>query len=147
MNSYTIVLESEPSADVTVTINDPTDNTDVTAEPARDLTFTSTDWNTAQTVTVNAAHDADATNETATVTHTVSSSDSNYQGATADSVTVTVTDDDQAGVMVSDSALGVAEGGTNSYTIVLESEPSADVTVTINDPSDNMDVTADPARA
>ena len=143
-NSYTIVLESEPSADVTVTINDPTDNTDVTAEPA-DLTFTSTDWNTAQTVTVSAAHDADATSETATVTHTVNSSDSNYQGATADSVTVTVTDDDQAGVMVSDSALGVAEGGSNSYTIVLESEPSADVTVTIIDPTDNTDVTAEPA--
>ena len=143
-DTYTIVLDSEPTADVTVTINDPTDNTDVTADPVS-LTFSSTDWSTAQTVTVSAAQDADATGETATVTHTVSSSDSNYGSATADSVTVSVTDDDQAGVMVSDSALGVAEGGTNSYTIVLESEPSAAVTVTINDPTDNTDVTAEPA--
>ena len=61
--TYTIVLESQPTADVTVTINDPS-NTDVTAEPAS-LTFSSTDWNSPKTVTVNAAQDADAEDETA----------------------------------------------------------------------------------
>ena len=66
--TYTIVLDSQPTATVTVTINDPTDNTDVTADPAS-LTFASTDWSTPQTVTVNAAQDADADeNDTATVT-------------------------------------------------------------------------------
>ena len=44
---------------MTVTINDPSDNTDATADPAS-LTFSSTDWNSPKTVTVNAAQDADA---------------------------------------------------------------------------------------
>ena len=77
--TYTIVLDSQPIASVTVTINDPS-NTDVTAEPAS-LTFSSTDWNTPKTVTVSAAQDADAEDETATVTHTVTSTDSSYSGA------------------------------------------------------------------
>ena len=57
--TYTIVLDSQPTANVTVTINDPTDNTDATADPAS-LTFASTDWSTPQTVTVSAAQDNDA---------------------------------------------------------------------------------------
>ena len=47
-----------PTDDVTVTVNVPTDNTDVTAEPAS-LTFSTTrTGTTAQTVTVSAAEDA-----------------------------------------------------------------------------------------
>ena len=142
--TYTIVLDTQPTADVTVTINDPTGNTDVTADPA-DLTFSSTDWSTPQTVTVHAAHDADAVNDTATVTHTVTSTGTSYSSAAASSVDVTVTDDDTAGVTVFETALTVAEGGSGTYTIVLDTQPTADVTVTINDPTGNTDVTADPA--
>ena len=67
---------------------------------------------------------------------------SNYSGATADSVAVSVTD---AGVSVSEASLTILEGGDGTYTIVLDSEPTADVTVTINDPTDNTDVTVAPA--
>ena len=254
--TYTIVLDSEPTATVTVTINDPTDNTDVTVDTVS-LTFSSTDWNIPQTVTVRAAQDNDTSNETATVTHTVSSTDSSYSSASANSVavsisdddpdvtvsfgamsytvaegdmvsvtvtlseapgrpveipitatdqdgasspadytgvpasvtfgptemsqtitfeaatdaldddgesvllgfgtalpagvsegataetTVTITDDDTAGVTVSKGLLTIAEGSSGTYTIVLDSEPTATVTVTINDPTDNTDVTVD----
>ena len=58
--------------------------------------------------------------------------------------TVSITDDDGAGVSVSESSLTIAEGSSGTYTIVLDSQPTADVTVTINDPS-NADVTAEPA--
>ena len=44
--------------------------------------------------------------------------------------TVTITDDDTRGVTVSPTALSVPEGGNASYTVVLKSEPTADVTVT-----------------
>ena len=256
--TYTIVLDSEPTATVTVTINDPTDNTDVTADQAS-LTFSPTDWSMPQMVTVSAAHDNDTDNETATVTHSVTSSDSSYSSASANSVavtvtdddpdvtvsfgamsytvaegdpvtvtvsldlapgreveipitatdrggatspadytgvpasvtfspteteqtitfratqddedddgesvllalgtplpagvtagttaatTVTITDDDTPGVSVSRASLTIAEGGSGTYTIVLDSEPTATVTVTINDPTDNTDVTADQA--
>ena len=62
---------------MTVTINDPPGNTDVTADPAS-LTFSSSDWSSQKTVTVEAAQDVDAADETATVTHTVTSTDTSY---------------------------------------------------------------------
>ena len=46
-------------------------------------------------------------------------------------VTVTVTDNDDAAVtVVPDTGLPVGEGGTGTYTVVLDSEPSGAVTVT-----------------
>ena len=64
---------------------------------------------------------------------------------TTTTTTVNITDDDGAGVSVSDSSLDHRGGQSGTYTIVLDSQPTADVTVTINDPSDNTDVTAEPA--
>ena len=58
-------------------------------------------------------------------------------GATPDGVTagttatVTITDDDTAGVTVSESALSIDEGGSGTYTVVLDSEPTANVTVAV----------------
>ena len=67
-------LNTQPSGDVTVTINDPS-NADATAEPAS-LTFTTTKWNDEQTVTVSAAEDDDAIDEAAVIiSHTVSGGD------------------------------------------------------------------------
>ena len=126
--TYTIVLDSQPTADVTVTINDPS-NTDVTAEPAS-LTFSSTDWNTPKTVTVDAAQDADAENETATVTHTVTSTDSKYSGASANSVTVTITDDEvPVTVSFGQANYTVAEGDPVSVTVTLSADPERTVVI------------------
>ena len=86
--TYTVVLDTEPTGDVTVTIQDPTDNTDVIAGPAS-LAFTDQNWDTAQTVTVSAAQDDNAGDETATITHTVAGYGT---VTTADDVTVAVAD-------------------------------------------------------
>ena len=128
--TYTIVLDSQPTADVTVTINDPSGNTDVTADPA-DLTFSSSDWSSEKTVTVDAAHDTDAEDETATVTHTVTSSDTSYSSATANSVIVTVTDNDdpQVTVQFAQAAYTVAEGGTQAVTVRLSADPERTVVI------------------
>ena len=56
-DSYTVALDTEPTATVTVTVAGHA-GTDVTPNPAT-LTFTSTTWSTAQTVTVTAGDDAD----------------------------------------------------------------------------------------
>ena len=139
--TYTVVLNTKPTADVTVTIDDPS-NTDVTIDPVT-LTFTPDNWDEPQTVTVTAAEDDDELHETATVTHTVSGG--NYDSVTPSDLTVIVHDDDGTpGVTLSDASLTVAEGGEVTYTAVLDAQPTADVTVTINDPS-NTDVTTDPA--
>ena len=128
-STYTIELGFKPSGNVTVTIVDPTEtDTEVTTEPTS-LTFTDTNWHMPQTVTVNAGHDdADTTNDTATITHTVAGA--NYGSAMVSEVAVTVTDDDSVGVSFSPTALTIAEGASGTYKVKLNSQPTADVTVT-----------------
>ena len=142
--TYTVVLDTEPAGNVTVTVNDPTDNTDVTADPAT-LTFTDQNWNVAQTVTVSAAQDGDAADETATVTHTVASTaDADYQGISTADVAVTLEDDAPETVTVSyeQGVYTVAESDDSSTTEVeenkatvkvkLSADPERTVTIPVN---------------
>ena len=107
--SYTVVLTSQPSGNVTVTPSR-TGSTDVTVSTSP-LTFTPQNWSTAQTVTVQTAQDADALNDTATVSHAVSGAD--YGTVTAAAVAVTVTDDEtvSTGVVLSVNPATLTEGG------------------------------------
>ena len=140
--TYTVKLNTQPSGDVTVTVNDPTDNMDVTAEPAS-LSFSTTDWATEQTVTVSAAEDDDSTQDTATVTHTLTGGD--YASFAASNVVVTVTDNDTPGVSVSPLSLTVGEGSTGTYSVVLNTQPSGNVMVAIS--SNNTEVTVPPSSS
>ena len=133
-DTYTVVLDSEPTAEVTVAIAGHAD-TDITLSGATltndAMTFTAENWDAAQTVTVTAKEDDDAVDEEeATLTHTVTGT-GEYAGVTADSVTVTITDDDTAGVTISESALTIDEGASDTYTVVLDTKPTGDVTVPI----------------
>ena len=94
--SYTVVLDSEPTATVTVTVAGHA-GTDVTRTPGT-LTFTTSNWDTAQTVTVTAGDDADTTDDSVTLTHSAASTDTGYSGITIAGVTVTVRDNDTAQV-------------------------------------------------
>ena len=94
-DSYTVVLDTQPTANVRVTVAGHA-GTDVTPSPTS-LTFTSTNWDTAQTVTVTAGHDADTANESVSLTHSATSPDSDYEGITIVGVAVTVTDNDTDG--------------------------------------------------
>ena len=142
--TYTVVLDAKPAGNVTVTISGHA-NTDVSPNPTT-LTFTTTTWSTAQTVTVTALEDDDADDEDQiTLSHTVVSTDASYNGITAGSVVVSITDDDQDGVTVSETGLTIVEGSSDTYTVVLDAQPAGDVTITVNDPTDNTDVTTDPA--
>ena len=129
-NTYSMVLSHQPSGDVTVTVNNPTDNSEVTATP-RTLTFTTENWHAPQTVTVAAVHDGDAADDSATVTHGVA--DGGYNGVSVPDVAVTVDDDETVSIVLSKTDLTVEEedatGGT--YTVKLSHEPSVEVTVTV----------------
>ena len=93
-NTYTVVLRSAPTADVTVTPSLSTGSSpEVSVSPAT-LTFTPGNWATAQTVTVEADQDDDAEDDEATVEHEVSSGDYGSNGVTAADVAVTVDDDE-----------------------------------------------------
>lgn len=128
--SYAVVLESEPTADVTVSIDD-TDSQ--IAADATALTFTPLNWDTPQTVTVVAVDDGVAEGaHSGSVTHTVTSADAHYDGIIAAAVTVHITDNDSAGVAFDPFVITAAEGGaTGTYTVVLTTQPAADVVVTI----------------
>ena len=136
--SYTVVLDAQPTASVTVDI---TGGGDVTVNPTS-LTFTADNWSTAQRVTVRAAGDDDAVDDEQTIAHTVDSgSASEYVGLSVGSVNVTVTDDDEPEVTVSRDSLGLDEGGSGSYKVVLDAQPTASVTVNI---AGGGDVTVSP---
>ena len=150
--TYTVKLATNPSQSVTVTITQPT-NTDITVDTdtgttgnQNTLTFTggsSGNWNTAQTVTVSVAEDADTIRDSVQLAHTASSTDTQYNNLTA-SVSITANDNDTASVSVTEPSAGVnpAEGGTATYTIKLNTQPTTNVTVTITQPT-NTDVTVD----
>ena len=85
--TYTVVLGSRPTGDVTVTPSRTSGDADVTVVSGA-LTFTPDNWSSAQTVTVRAAQDLDGIGDTAVIGHAVSGGD--YGSETAPSVTVTV---------------------------------------------------------
>ena len=97
---YTVVLDSEPTANVTVTIGAPT-NTDITVSETS-LLFTPSTWKDEQTVTVTALQESDPNDDaddTDTITHSVSSV-GDYATVEADPVAVTVIDDEDPQVKV-----------------------------------------------
>ena len=127
-NSYILVLSSRPTGDVAVGVT-LSAGTDLTLDKTS-LTFTVDNWDDVQTVTVTAAEDDDAvTDAGVTLTHTVSGG--SYGSTTVPNVEVSITENDTAGVMIEPTALSVVAGRSNEYTVVLATEPTGDVTVSI----------------
>ena len=124
--SYKVALETQPTAEVTVTITGHA-GTDLTLDETS-LTFTTTNWETEQEVRVTAAEDDDAEDDGETLTHTASGGD---YGSVSEALEVTVDDDDEPGLALSTEMLELAEGGSESYKVALETQPTAEVTVTI----------------
>ena len=126
-DTYQVVFRNPPSGD----------RRDIGIDD-QELTFTGSDWETAQTVTVSAAQDDDARDDTATLSHSVTSTDGDYNGITVSEVAVTVTDDEMAGVSILPEELAIAEGGSDTYQVVLTSQPTDDVIVTISRSGDGI---------
>ncbi|MBF2755476.1 MAG: hypothetical protein ISN29_09505, partial [Gammaproteobacteria bacterium AqS3] len=118
VKSYRIVRLSSTNFDVTV------DTSTSTAGNQTVLSFNASNWNTGRTVTVRAAHDTDKLDETATISLT-------GNGVTAGSVNVTVIDDDKAELVLSPTSLTMNEGQSKTFSVKLNSRPSAGVTITL----------------
>ena len=106
-DTYTVALDSQPTADVTVAVAGHA-GTDITPSTTT-LTFTPLNWETAKTVTVTAVDDADLTNDTVTLTHSATSTDADYNAIAIAGVTVTVNDNDTAQVIDVEITPGDAE--------------------------------------
>ena len=123
--TYTAVLATQPTADVTVT---PTSGTMSRATVSAALTFTSSNWNNAQSITVTGV--AAGTSE---ITHAATSSDTNYKISAAGTVTATVTPQ-PATLTLTTSEFGntVAEGGGSvTVTATLDNVGASAVSVTL----------------
>ncbi len=145
--TFTIVLDSEPTADVTIGVYSNNSFEGISAAPLG-LTFTAANWNVPQTVTVTGVDDFvdDGDINFNIVTAPAISIDPNYFGVDGADVAVTNNDDDTAGITVTPTSglITTEAGGTDTFTIVLDSEPTADVTIAIS--SDNTaEGTAAPA--
>ena len=133
---YAVVLGTEPSGPVTVTLTT-TGSADVSVSPST-LTFTAADWEIAKLVTVSAAGDTDTTADQATVSHSVAGGD--YGSVTVADVAVTVTDGEANGVTITPITLSHPEGSSSTYTVVLTAAPTGSVTVTLSvSGSDNIE--------
>ena len=127
--SYTVVLTSEPTAAVTVTVSG-TSGTDLTA-PAEGLvlTFTPSDWNVAQTVTVTAGDDTDVLADAVVeLSHAVSGGDYVSNAVTGPVVTVTIVENDTATLSAMDATADESAGYVE-FTVTLSEASSAAVTV------------------
>ena len=94
------------------------------------LTFTPANALTPQPVNVTAVEDAVAEGpHTSTITHAAASTDTNYNGLSINDVVANITDNDAAGVTITESGgtTDVTEGGAaDSYTVVLDSVPDGE---------------------
>jgi predicted extracellular nuclease len=128
-DTYTVALNSRPSADVTVTINT---GSQLTTSPAV-LTFTPTSYSTAQTVTVAAVDDNLVEGvHTAQITHSTTSPDLAYNGIATNPVSVMITDNDNPVTAV--PTIRVA-ASTTPY-LSLSATGAGYASAVINDPTD-----------
>ena len=141
-SSFEIVLNSEPAAAVTipVSVGDAAEAT-ITVPPlgaSGSISFDSGNWNNAQTVTITGLDDdvADG-NKVFTIDLGPASSvgDFNYDGIVIPGVNFTNVDDDIIGITV-DIGDGLitseaAVPGSDTFDVVLNSQPTADVTISV----------------
>jgi ApbE superfamily uncharacterized protein (UPF0280 family) len=140
-DTFTVVLDAQPTADVvlTVTSNDTSEGTpDVST-----LIFTPTNWDTPQTITVTGADDTlidgDIPYIVQVAVDAVNTLDANFASLPAQDVNAINADDDTAGFTLSATTLSTTEaGGADTFTVVLDAQPSNDVvfTITSNDTSE-----------
>eukprot|EP01062_Namystynia_karyoxenos_P026282 TRINITY_DN20469_c0_g1_i1.p1 TRINITY_DN20469_c0_g1~~TRINITY_DN20469_c0_g1_i1.p1 ORF type:complete len:3252 (+),score=1021.98 TRINITY_DN20469_c0_g1_i1:67-9822(+) len=146
--TFSVRLSSKPQSDVMLTFsaNDSTEGTVAYPGGAAQLTFTPAAWNTLQTVTLRGANDdvADGDQMYLTSVQSITSTDAKYSGAALGALPTVLAvnqDDDSVGVSVVAAAqpLTTTElGGAATFTVVLLSEPTQDVTVPVlsNDTSE-----------
>ena len=130
-DTYTVVLDSKPTADVRIEIGWHV-NSDVSVVP-HIMTFTTTNWATAQTATVTAGDDADTTNDTDSLIHLAVSTDAKYSGIPIANVGVTVNDNDSTIPALSFDNINISVAEDNSQaTLSVELSQASTVTVTVD---------------
>ena len=133
-NFYTVALNTQPGANVLVTLDPVQNELNLGAGAGVNitLTFTTANWNTPQTVSVTVVDDSSYLGTRIdTINHSLASADTKYNGLSYD-FDVQVIDNDVPTVTVVPTSLPVMEGESDTYTIVLNINPGANVFITID---------------
>jgi Tol biopolymer transport system component len=152
--TFTVTLNTQPTSNVTIPLSS-SDPTEGTVAPS--VTITPAQWSTGVVVTATGVDDvlSDGNITYWLVTGDPTSADANYNGLTAEQVAdvpVTNIDNETPGINVSAISGNTTEaGGTATFTVTLNSQPTADVTIPLSssDPTEGTvapSVTITPAQ-
>ncbi|MCK4372163.1 MAG: hypothetical protein KAW61_03405, partial [candidate division Zixibacteria bacterium] len=126
-DQYTMVLASQPTADVNIYLEDISEPDQVLVEPEL-VVFTPNDWNTPQTVTVTAVDDdvwePGGAHYTA-ISHTIDTDDAVYQQVDVGNVSVLVHDNDKADVRIEPVVVLIDPAATSEVRTTLPDSMSA----------------------
>ena len=135
--SSTVVLTSQPTHDVTLTLDAAALNGRATCSPLV-FTFKASDWDDPQSVTITIVDDDEKHQEyiSVAIVGSVTSSDAHYHGNAAvfvpfSSLNVVIYDNDYAGLHISQGYFYMQEGTSTTYSMHLNSSPTHTVTVDI----------------
>lgn len=145
--TFAVALNSEPTGNVMIAVA--SSNTDEGVVNKTSLTFNSTNWFQAQTVTVTGQDDDidDGNVDYSIILGPVTGGDATYNAINPGDVAVVNNDDgDTAGISVSTISGPTAENGTTAtFTVVLDSEPVANILLDVES-LDESEGVANPAQ-
>ncbi len=135
---FTVLLNTQPASDVTIGLT--STNTQEGTISTSSVTFNTGNWNIGQTVTVTGIDDAidDGDQAYRVLTSPADSSDIDYKDIDPPDVNLINKDNDSdqstAGISVSPCGgiLTTEQGGTATFTVVLNTQPGANVTLDIS---------------
>ena len=126
---FTIVLDTQPVADVTLALTGSNDE-DFTVSPTT-YTFTSINWKTLKEFEVTGIADDDVMDDRGTIDVDITTMDAKYGALMVADIRVRITDTSVRGLTVRRTTASFAEnGGSGSFGVKLNTQPTGDVTVT-----------------
>jgi gliding motility-associated-like protein len=132
--NFTVVLDNAPATDVVIDITSG-DTTEGTVSPAV-ITFTSGNWNIPRPVAVTPVNDAlidGDQNYDITISVNDASSNDFFDVLADQVVNVTNSDDDAAGIVINPISGNTSEDGVAAtFSVFLDSQPSADVNIPLS---------------
>ena len=142
-DSYSVILTQAPTAAVTVAVEMSPATREVRLSRSS-LRFSTSNWNSEQTVTVSLSEDDDAAEDPAvTLSHKVTGAleYENLPAADVSGVGLTLVENDKRGVTVDPTSLTIAAGGSGTYRVRLNTQPTDAVTVKVSSQSTDVSVT------
>lgn len=130
---FTVKLKKQPSSNVEIDLSS-SDTSEVTISPSK-IIFSPANWNKPQDITLTGVDDIlqDGNQSINIIFENTKSLDSEFNNLQIDNVQVQNIDDETTGITVSELGGHVVTefGGTSSFTVVLNSPPTDNVTIPV----------------